>query len=321
LKDYDARPESAEAMAQMLRDDDPRSHTKEHEENKQEAPIRTIAPGKQTQATALKETLDTAIRLNEWEEAERVLNELSQLAPDDSSLTIYRKRVEREMQPIREARRKAEEAEAERKRTEIKWIAIPAGEFLYGDKKEKKTLPAFQIAKTPVTNVQYYQFVKATKHDSPSHWQNGQVPQGLEDHPVVYVSWDDAQEFCKWAKCRLPTEEEWEKAARGTDGRSYPWGNEQPTKTLCNFNNNEKGTTPVGKYSPQGDSPYGCVDMSGNVWEWTESAYVSNTRVLRGGSFYRNQRYVRSAYRGGSRPRNRDYGYGFRVVVSSGSRP
>ena len=96
------------------------------------------------------------------------------------------------------------------------------------------------------------------------------------NHPVVYVSWNDAQSFCEWAGLFLPTEQQWEKAARGTDGRMYPWGKDPPTTDLCNFNSNVGDTTPVGRYSPQGDSPYGIVDMAGNVWEWCEDLVEKN---------------------------------------------
>lgn len=134
------------------------------------------------------------------------------------------------------------------------------------------------IGKTPVTNAQYAAFVEATKRKVPKHWKRllrqDRIPSGKENHPVVNVSWYDAVAFCRWLSqetgqpFRLPTEAEWEKAARGADGRIYPWGDEQLTNELCYLGS---GTTPVGRYSPQGDSPYGCADMAGNVWEWTQS--------------------------------------------------
>ena len=137
------------------------------------------------------------------------------------------------------------------------------------------------------------------------------------DHPVLQVSWHDAVAYAEWAGKRLPTEEEWEKAARGTDGRKYPWGDEEPTRDLCNFGKNEGGTTPVGKYSPQGDSPYGCVDMAGNVWEWTGSDFDAERKVLRGGSWRFGPGDVRSAHRGWDPPGRWDDDDGFRCARGS----
>jgi len=164
---------------------------------------------------------------------------------------------------------------------------------------------------------------------------------------VTQVSWDDAIAFCKWLndvgasalppgwRFRLPTEAEWEKAARGSDGRLWPWGDTEPGDTYCNFNLNVKDTTPVGQYSPKGDSPYGCVDMAGNVWEWCldewdEKAYskrkgeikdpcdmkYQTARVLRGGSFFHNRRNVRCAYRDRDNPYYRRGNNGIRLSVS-----
>ena len=169
-------------------------------------------------------------------------------------------------------------------------------------------LPEYRIARFPVTVAQFAAFVEATGHRTTaeergsacgytgSQWEDIQGaswahPRGpdsdvrqKQDHPVTCVSWLDAQAFCRWAssvigtEIRLPSEAEWEKAARGTDGRIWPWGNETPTKDHCNFAGNVGDTTPVGKY-PKGASPYGVLDMAGNVWEWTASKYVNRTRT------------------------------------------
>ncbi len=158
-------------------------------------------------------------------------------------------------------------------------VRVPAGEFLYGDDEQKVSLPEFWIDETAVTNGEFARFVQATGYKTTaeqtgigyaytgSKWQqtpgaNWRHPggprtdiQSKADHPVVQVSWEDAVAYSMWAGKRLPTEQEWEKAARGADGREYPWGNQEPTRQLCNFNQHEHRTTPVGKYSPQGDSP------------------------------------------------------------------
>jgi formylglycine-generating enzyme required for sulfatase activity len=205
-------------------------------------------------------------------------------------------------------------------------VHIPAGTFLYGDKKKQIELPQFWIDKTPVTNTEYKRFLDANPdHPVPFvdqgwgesyNWdrQSRTFPPDKAGHPVVLVSWHDAVAYAGWAGKRLPTEEEWEKAARGTDGREYPWGDQQPTPDLCNFGGNVDGTTPVGRYSPQGDSPYGCVDMAGNVWEWTASDYGKSSKVLRGGAWYYDWIYVRAAYRTHSTPDSRVSNMGFRCV-------
>ena len=219
----------------------------------------------------------------------------------------------------------------------FEWCHVPAGEFLMGsndqegDEKPQHTvnLPDFYIAKTPVTNAEYKRFVDAKNHRVPSHWENGQIPKGKEQHPVVRVDWRDAIAFCQWAGVQLPSEAHWEKAARSTDGRLYPWGNEQPTSKLCNFYDSKIGdTTPVGNY-PDGASPYGCLDMAGNVWEWTSSLYeaypydpndgrenpeAGGRRTLRGGAFVLNDYGVRCAYRFHLGPDLRDFRCGFRVM-------
>lgn len=173
----------------------------------------------------------------------------------------------------------------------LELIRIPAGEFLMGSDpaKDKNAQPReqpqhrvyvseFYIGKYPVTNAQYAAFTKI------------QIPSGKENHPVVNISWDVAVAFCEWLsqetgkQFRLPTEAEWEKAARGTDGRIYPWGNEWDAKRLNSSKSKIGGTTPVGKYSPAGDSPYGLADMSGNVWEWCADSFDEKEYQRRGGS-------------------------------------
>jgi len=133
---------------------------------------------------------------------------------------------------------------------------------------------------------------------------------------VVNVSWDDAQAFCAWAGVRLPTEQQWEKAARGADGRVYPWGHHAPSGDLCNFNHIVGGTTAVGQY-PQGASPYGLLDMAGNVWEWCENLYEgqNNARVLRGGAYDSNASWVGCASRNRLYRNARSGNLGFRVVL------
>jgi len=190
-------------------------------------------------------------------------------------------------------------------------VLIPAGEFTMGSDNRLPdegpqhvvNLKAFYIDIYEVTNLQYKKFNDATKRRSPTHFRNRTFPQGKADHPVIYVSWEDADAYCRWAGKRLPTDEEWEKAARGTDGRIFPWGDEF---NVLNANTPLRwqqigafgDTTPVGAFAG-GVSPYGVYDMSGNVWEWTASwykAYPNNKvpsesygeryKTLKGGSWF-----------------------------------
>ena len=151
---------------------------------------------------------------------------------------------------------------------------------------------AYGIDLTPVTNRQFAEFLKASGYKPRfgtnflKHWVNGKPPAGKEDHPVVYVDLDDARAYAKWAGKRLPTEEEWQYAAEGPKRLKYPWGNEMKPG-VCNGDSKE--TTSVYKH-PDGRSPFGCYDMCGNTWEWTESQRSDGrTRfcIVRGGSYYR----------------------------------
>lgn len=162
-------------------------------------------------------------------------------------------------------------------------VKIPAGEFLFGEDKEKAKTGEYYIDQHPVTNAEYKKFIEATGHSDPAHWRNGTWPSGKENHPVVEVNYLSALAYAQWAGKRLPTNLEWEKAARGTDGRTWPWGNEFD-RDKCNTYSDD--TTPVGQYSPAGDSLYGCVDMAGNVWEWVDAEKASSLRApLRGGDW------------------------------------
>ena len=203
-------------------------------------------------------------------------------------------------------------------------VEIPAGEFISGEGEGQKTihLDAFQISKYPVTNAEYAKFVRETGHRVPGHWDGNEPPPDKLNHPVVNVNWHDANAYAEWAGKQLPTEEQWEKAARGSDGREYPWGNEFDN-SRCNTKESGIGsTTPVGVY-PGGVSPYTVHDMAGNVWEWTAGEHedVSGSRVLRGGSWNDDRYYARCAYRNWFGP-NLGWDYvGFRVVVSPISPP
>lgn len=196
-------------------------------------------------------------------------------------------------------------------------VHIPTGEFPMGGEKKPVSVEAFYIDRYPVTNAEYKRFVDATGHSPPQHWRRGTYSEGKADHPVVYVRWSDAAAYAEWAGKRLPTEAEWEKAARGIDGREYPWGNEFD-KDRCNTN--ESGiwdTTPVGKYSPGGDSPYGVGDVAGNVWEWTADGTGLAAMPLRGGSWLDGRHEARCSSRRRHTPQRRNEFIGFRCASST----
>ena len=221
-------------------------------------------------------------------------------------------------------------------------LLVPGGRFLAGGPGSNEgggqpfavELPGYYLGIHPVTNAQYLKFVKSTGHRKPD---NSFHTEKL-DHPVTNVSWYDAQAYCKWAGLRLPSELEWEKGARGTDGREYPWGKDWDEKKCRNHKNNWSETT-AGVWSyAKGCSVWGHYQMSGNVWEWCADAWDSGaysrykagdlsaskanagaSRVLRGGSWidgYGDDRdYFRCAYRNSHAPPNFFFDYhGFRVA-------
>ncbi len=210
-------------------------------------------------------------------------------------------------------------------------VLIPAGEFIMGDNtrynwsfmlayniydgpEHTVYLDAYYIDKYEVTNEQYKKFLEETGHRIPRCWNDSRF--NRLNQPIVGITWDDAVEYATWAGKRLPTEAEWEKAARGTDKRLWPWGNKFD-KTKCNvWESQEAGqrdTKPVGSFE-NGKSPYGCYDMAGNVWEWCADYYDQNyyllspsknptgpdtgtQRIIRGGGFLYFGHYTRCTAR------------------------
>jgi len=201
------------------------------------------------------------------------------------------------------------------------------------------TLGRYAMDLTPVTNLQFQEFLRSSGYkpiygeNFLKHWTNGVPPKGMEDHPVVYVDLGDARAYAKWAGKRLPSEEEWQYAAQGQDGRRYPWGNEL-IPGFCN--QGETGsTTPVTAF-PDGRSPFGCWDMCGNVWEWTESERSdgrTHFAILRGGCWFQSNLVGSQGWYADSGPQpcnfalkfllmwsglNRCFNLGFRCAVAVG---
>ncbi len=242
--------------------------------------------------------------------------------------------------------------EYRQKKTGIELIRVPAGEFQMGsadgdaDEKpaHKVSLSEYMIGKYAVTNAQYRAFCLAEQHAEPLQPPDGQghakyfSDLQYNDYPVVDVSWEDAQAYCKWAGLALPTEAQWEYAARGKEGRKYPWGNEEPDGMRANYGKKLNGgdyTRKVGSY-PKGVSPFGALDMAGNVWQWCADWYGEkyydecrdgmqdppgppggSSRVVRGGSWLYYDSYLRGANRYRDEPGGRFLNFlGFRVARS-----
>lgn len=172
---------------------------------------------------------------------------------------------------------------------DVPMVLVPNGEFLYGEDSQRITLPDFHMDVFEVTTRLYAVFMQETDRGKPEHWDDVR-PEVDGDKPVIGVEWSDADAYCRYYGKRLPTEQEWEKAARGMDGRTYPWGNAEPTKTLANYGPDKclifcnvyaEKLRPVNYYEG-GRSPYGIYNMVGNAWEWVAG------KGLRGGSWLHN---------------------------------
>ncbi|MEA3339275.1 MAG: SUMF1/EgtB/PvdO family nonheme iron enzyme [Chloroflexota bacterium] len=208
---------------------------------------------------------------------------------------------------------------------------VPGGEFQRGEEGESTYAMAYRIGRYPVTNGQYARFLAKNPQypvpyldeiwAEPYNWDPRQrlYPEDKANHPVVLVSWEDALAYCEWAGARLPTEEEWEKAARGKDGRIYPWGDDLDPQRANVRESGVGSTTPVGVY-PNGASPYGLLDCAGNVWEWTTSQEGENQFLVRGGSWNFYARDARCFVSEISHPGNRSNRIGFRVVTGPQAR-
>ena len=220
-------------------------------------------------------------------------------------------------------------------------VLIPGGPFRMGKDRRLVHLDAVYIDRTPVTNREFATFLEITGYrptDEDSarfvpHLLGGKLSKRQENHPVVYVSWLDARAYAAWAGKRLPSEAEWEKAARGTDGRKYPWGRTQPSAHYANYGNKDGGTVPIGSY-PDGASPYGVLDLAGNVWEWCEdfddpafyedgppnnprNEHPGQRLVMRGGSYMFGAHALRTYARTSFEPHYRFAGGGFRCARSA----
>ncbi len=199
-----------------------------------------------------------------------------------------------------------------------KMMLVPAGAFLFGPENERETLPGFYIDKYPVTNREYEAFCRATGYRFPKYWTEARFKDPMA--PVVGVSLADAQKYARWVGKQLPTEEQWEKACRGVDGRLFPWGEDAATDEHACFGRDaaEGSTDPVTQH-PKGYSPYGVGEMAGNVWEWTTttSTDVETVHVIKGGCYNDPADLLRGTVRLDAAPKDKFECIGFRCVKSA----
>ncbi len=182
-------------------------------------------------------------------------------------------------------------------RVDTNWVRIPAGTFLYGAPLLRKETGAYKISKLPITNAKYQEFIDATpNYKVPTHWDNAtrKHPINQENFPVVNISYKDASAYCSWVGGRLPTALEWEKACRGLEGALYPWGDTPPIEEDCNFKGKASNRKTVSisdsqDHSQRNLSPFGCIDMVGNVYEWCQDTALGKVLgMIKGGSFQSN---------------------------------
>jgi len=203
------------------------------------------------------------------------------------------------------------------------WKEIEGGTYtLGGDSEAFQSLPkrsvkirGFRIGRFPATVWEYGKYLEETGAEAPPAWEEQSAHPG---RPMVGVTWYQARDYCTWAGCRLPSEEQWEAAARGAEGRIFPWGPEDPDEHRANFDRMVGEPTPVGMFpdgdTPDGDTPDGVADMAGNVWEWTRSDFDKVTKSVRGASFKVEAAFLRAASRYWSGPDSRYDVHGFRCV-------
>lgn len=226
----------------------------------------------------------------------------------------------------------------------MEMVYVPEGTFMmgrnasYSDEHPARDvyLDAYWIDKYEVTNEQYAKCIAAGKctnpHESAAYYAQNNYYENSSgvDYPVIFVDWYQAKSYCEWVGGDLPTEAQWEKAARGTDGRKYPWGNQEPDSSYANYDNRSMGdTSKIGSFE-KGASPYGAMDMAGNVWEWVNDWWADKydetdtinpqgptngeQKVMRGGSWWNNSAFIRTQYRNEARPNDADDFSGFRCI-------
>ena len=269
--------------------------------------------------------------------AENTLDIANRLGLDDEQRSLYHQLREK----IQEGHHRSREKTVSIQSHEGSMAVVPAGEFIMGSSMGEADeqpvhwvyVETFFMDKYPVSVSQYARFLDATSQEAPPDWSIMNRSQH-QKRPIANVDWPEAKAYCTWAGKRLPTEAEWEKAARGIDGRTYPWGNEHPTKFFANASrdnwNNHGALTPVGTFE-EGKSPYDIYDMAGNVWEWVSDWYdpdyyktspsrnptgpsTGESKVIRGGSWGSRPDALRSANREIHSPSIRGLGTGFRCA-------